>query len=153
MTLGTSLHFADFRYAKINSIPSSLTSNSPQRIERLKSFGEKDTQVMNSNGKVIIIKTGSGILISNQQISEGAKKYDSRQITLVKTSHSGPSSPPTNSIPRGGFADSKPGKTAKPLNSNYQPPLRIASGVGPDGNDDPGNGDSWDDSLEETNVN
>ena len=59
------------RYGKINSIPTSLSSNSTQQVERLHSYVEEDIQVINTNSKVI--KTGSGILISNQQISEGSK--------------------------------------------------------------------------------
>ena len=59
------------RYGKINSIPTSLSSNSTQQVERLHSYVEEDIQVINTNRKVI--KTGSGILISNQQIFEGSK--------------------------------------------------------------------------------
>lgn len=60
------------RYGKINSAPTScLSSNYTQEVERLDNYVEEDIQVINTNSKVI--KTGSGILISNQQISEGSK--------------------------------------------------------------------------------
>ena len=59
------------RYGKINSIPTNLSSNSTQQVEQVNNFVEEDMQVINTDGKVI--KTGSGILISNQQISEGSK--------------------------------------------------------------------------------
>jgi len=59
------------RYGKFNSIPTSLSSNSTQHVERLDTYFEEDIQVIKTNGKVI--KRGSGILIGNQQISEGSK--------------------------------------------------------------------------------
>lgn len=48
-----------------------MSSNSTQQVEQVHNFVEEDMQVINTDGKVI--KTGSGLLISNQQISEGSK--------------------------------------------------------------------------------
>ena len=59
------------RYGKINPIPASLWSNSTQQVEQVQNYVEEDIQVIDTDGKVI--KTGSGILINNQQISEGLK--------------------------------------------------------------------------------
>ena len=59
------------RYGSINSIPTNLSSNSTQQIEKVQNFVEQDMQVVNTDGKVI--QTGSGVLISNKRISEGSK--------------------------------------------------------------------------------
>ena len=48
------------RYGKINSIPTSLSSNSTQHVERLHSCAEEDIQVIKKDGRVI--KTSSGVL-------------------------------------------------------------------------------------------
>ena len=60
-----------FRYGSINPIPTNLSSNSIQQIEKVQNFVEEDMQVVNIDGKVI--QTGSGVLISNKRISEGSK--------------------------------------------------------------------------------
>jgi len=54
------------RYGKINSIPTSLWSNSTQQVKQLDNYVEEDMQVIHTDGKVI--KTGSGILIGNQKV-------------------------------------------------------------------------------------
>lgn len=59
------------RYGKINPISASLWSNSTQQVEQVQNYVEEDIQVIDTDGKVI--KTGSVILIGNQQISEGSK--------------------------------------------------------------------------------
>ena len=71
------------RYGKINSIPTNLLSNSNQQVEQVQNYVEEDMQVINRDNRVkdglshksssYLIKTGSGILIGNQQISEGSK--------------------------------------------------------------------------------
>ena len=60
-----------FRYGSINQIPTNLSSNSTQQIEKVQNFVEEDMQAVNTDGKVI--KTGSGVLITNKRISEGFK--------------------------------------------------------------------------------
>ena len=60
-----------FRYGGISSIPLTWQSNSTQEIEKVRNFVEEDTQVVNTDGKVI--KMGSRVLISNKRISEGSK--------------------------------------------------------------------------------
>ena len=60
-----------FRYGSINQIPTNLSSNSTQQIEKVQNFVEEDMQAVNTDGKVI--KTGSGVLITNKRISEGSK--------------------------------------------------------------------------------
>ena len=59
------------RYGKINSIPTSLSSNSTQQVEQVQNFVEEDIQVIDTDCKVI--KTGSGILLGSSPISEGSK--------------------------------------------------------------------------------
>jgi len=71
------------RYGSINSIPTNLSSNSTQQVEQVHNYVEENMHVINTDGKVKdalshkssshLIKTGSGILIGNQQISEGLK--------------------------------------------------------------------------------
>lgn len=70
------------RYGSINSIPTNLSSNSTQQVEQVHNE-DMQMQVINTDDKVqeglshksssLLIKTGSGILIGNQQISEGSK--------------------------------------------------------------------------------
>lgn len=60
-----------FRYGSINPIPTNLSSNSTQQIEKVQNFVEEDMQVVTRDG--IVIKTGSGVLIGNKRISEGSK--------------------------------------------------------------------------------
>ena len=74
-----------FRYGSINPIPTNLSSNSTQQVEQVHNFVEDNMQmqVINTDGKVKeglshkssshLIKTGSGILIGNKQISDGSK--------------------------------------------------------------------------------
>ena len=72
-----------FRYGRINSISTNLSSNSTQQVEQVHNYVEEGMQGINADGKVKdalshkssghLIKTGSGILIGNQQISEGSK--------------------------------------------------------------------------------
>lgn len=60
-----------FRYGRINlSLLSPMPSNSTQQMERVDTFVEENI-AMEVDGKVI--RTGSGILIGNQRISEGSK--------------------------------------------------------------------------------
>ena len=59
------------RYGKINSIPTSLSSNPTQQVEQVQNYVEEDIQVIDTDGKVI--KTGSGILLGSSTISEGSK--------------------------------------------------------------------------------
>ena len=54
----------------IDSIPTNLSSNSTQQVERLENYVKEDIDMQVD---VKVIKTGSGILIGNQQISEGSK--------------------------------------------------------------------------------
>ena len=49
----------------------SRSSNSTQQVEQVHNYVEEEILVTNTDGKVI--KTGSGILIGNQPISEGSK--------------------------------------------------------------------------------
>ena len=70
-TVGIVTMALGFRYGSINSIPTNLSSNSTQQIEKVQNFVEEDMQVVNTDGKVI--KTGSGVLIGNKRISEGSK--------------------------------------------------------------------------------
>ena len=59
------------RYGKINSIPTSLSSNPTQQVEQVQNFAEEDIQVIDTD--CTIIKTGSGILLGSSPISEGSK--------------------------------------------------------------------------------
>lgn len=71
------------RCGRINSIPTNLSSNFTQQVQQVHNYVEEYMQVINTDGKVKdalshkssshLIKTGSGILIGNQQISEGSK--------------------------------------------------------------------------------
>jgi len=73
-----------FRYGRINPIPTNLSSNSTHQIEKVQNFVEEDMQVVNTDGKVI--KTGSGVLISNKGISEGSKSaLGIRSVDLGKS--------------------------------------------------------------------
>ena len=70
-TIGIGTLALGLRYGSINPIPTNLSSNFTQQIEKVQNFVEEDMQVVNTDGKVI--ETGSGILIGNQPISEGSK--------------------------------------------------------------------------------
>lgn len=73
----------ELRYGSINLIPTNSSSNSTHQAEQVRNYVEEDMQLINTDGKVKdglskkssshLIKTGSGILIGNQQISEGSK--------------------------------------------------------------------------------
>lgn len=86
------------RYIKINSIPINLSSNSTQQVEQVQNYVEEDMQVINTDGRVKdglshkssshLIKTGFGILIVNQQISEGSKS-----ALIIRSSNLGKSGP------------------------------------------------------------
>ena len=69
--VGIGIMALGFRYGSINPIPTNMSSDSTQQIEKVQNFVEEDMQVVNTDGKVI--KTGSGVLISNKRISEGSK--------------------------------------------------------------------------------
>lgn len=69
-TIGIVTLALGFIYGSINLSPTNLPSNSTQQIERVDTFVEENID-MQVDGKVI--KTGSGILIGNQPISEGSK--------------------------------------------------------------------------------
>lgn len=125
----------------------SIPSNPSEQIERIESSFKRDTEAINTNA--ILIKSGNGILISDSRTSKNLNKFDSEQIILVKTGDSGPSSPPVNSISRGGFVNSDPSKNSKPSNSDCKVPFRAApGGSGDSGN---GGGASWDDDVLEEN--
>ena len=68
------------RYGKINSIPTSLWSNSTQQVKQLDNYVEEDMQVIHTDGKVI--KTGSGILIGNQEVYQ--RLVDDREFNLLE---------------------------------------------------------------------
>ncbi|NES79940.1 hypothetical protein [Okeania sp. SIO1H4] len=133
------------RYARPDP---SISSNPSKQIERKESYFKDDPGTINTNA--ILIKSENGILISDSRTSKNLNKLDIEQIILVKTGDSGPSSPPVNSISRGGFVNSDPSKNSKPSNSDCKVPFRAAPG----GSDDPGNGAgaSWEDASEENNV-
>ena len=60
----------ELRYGSINSIPTNLSSNSTQQVEQSDS---KVKDGLSHKSSSHLIETGSGILIGNQQISEGSK--------------------------------------------------------------------------------
>ena len=128
------------RYAR----PDPSISSNPSKESDFKD----DPGTINTNA--ILIKSENGILISDSRTSKNLNKLDIEQIILVKTGDSGPSSPPVNSISRGGFVNSDPSKKPKPSNPDCKVPFRAAPG----GSDDPGNGAgaSWEDASEENNV-
>lgn len=70
-TIGIGTLALGLRYGSINPIPTNLSSNFTQQIEKVQNFVEEDMPVVNTDGKVI--ETGSGILIGNQPIFEGSK--------------------------------------------------------------------------------
>ena len=86
------------RYGSINPISTNLSSNSTQQVEQVHNYVEEDVQVVNTDGKVkdglsrksssSLIKTGSGILIGNRQMSEGSKS-DLRNPQCIKELISG----------------------------------------------------------------
>ena len=63
--MGTFSLAAGLKYGKINSIPTSLSSNSTQQVEQVQNYVEEDIQVIDTDGKVI--KTGSVILIGKER--------------------------------------------------------------------------------------
>jgi len=87
------------RYGKINSIPTSLSSNSTQQVEQVQNYVEEDIQVIDTDGKVI--KTGSVILIGNQEVYQrlieerefNLLEDNHQQVILAKIGDSGPSVP------------------------------------------------------------
>ena len=70
------------RYGKINSIPTSLSSNSTQQVEQVQNYVEEDIQVIDTDGKVI--KTGSVILIGNQEVYQ--RLVEEREFNLFEDS-------------------------------------------------------------------
>ena len=71
------------RHGKIDLIPINSSSNSSQQAEHVPNYVEEDMQLVNIDGKIKyglnnksssrIVKTGSGILMGNQQIAKDSK--------------------------------------------------------------------------------
>jgi hypothetical protein len=51
-TIGIGTLALGLRYGSINSIPTNLSSNSTQQIEKVQNFVEEDMQVVNTDGKL-----------------------------------------------------------------------------------------------------
>jgi len=82
------------RYGRINSIPTNLLSNFTQQVEQVINTDSTVKDALSHKSSSHFIKTGSGILIGNQQISEGSKS------TLITRS--------------GALGNSNPGSRGKP---------------------------------------
>ena len=115
--MGTFSLAAGLKYGKINSIPTSLSSNSTQQVEQVQNYVEED---IDTDGK--IIKTGSVILIGNQEVYQrlveerefNLLEENDQQVVLAKADGN-PVTPPTNrgpsnlpTSPAGGRRPSRP---------------------------------------------
>jgi len=115
--VGTFFLAAGIKYGKINSIPTSLSSNSTQQVEQVQNYVEED---IDTDGK--IIKTGSVILIGNQEVYQrlveerefNLLEENDQQVVLAKADGN-PFIPPTNrgpsnfpTSPAGGRRPSRP---------------------------------------------
>ena len=128
--MGTFSLAAGLKYGKINSIPTSLSSNSTQQVEQVQNYVEED---IDTDGK--IIKTGSVILIGNQEVYQrlveerefNLLEENDQQVVLAKADGN-PVTPPTNrgpsnfpTSPAGGRRPSRPITGTNPyrhLNAN-----------------------------------
>jgi hypothetical protein len=116
------------RYGKINSIPTSLSSNSTQQVEQVQNYVEEDIQVIDTDGKVI--KTGYVILIGNQEVYQrlveerefNLLEENDPQVVLAK-SEGNPVTPPTNRGPSNFPTPPSGGRLGRPV---YVPKYRIA---------------------------
>lgn len=121
----------ELRYGKINLISTNLSSNSTQQVEQVQNYVEEDIQVIDTDGKVI--KTGSGILIGNQEIYQrlveerefNLLEDNDQQVILAKTADSGPSVP---TLPGRGQPSNfpKPPAGGRPSRPVYIPKYRTA---------------------------
>ena len=128
--MGTFSLAAGLKYGKINSIPTSLSSNSTQQVEQVQNYVEED---IDTDGK--IIKTGSVILIGNQEVYQ--RLVEEREFNLLEENDQqvvsakadgNPVTPPTNrgpsnfpTSPAGGRRPSRPITGTNPdrhLNAN-----------------------------------
>ena len=116
------------RYGKINSIPTSLSSNSTQQVEQVQNYVEEDIQVIDTDGKVI--KTGYVILIGNQEVYQrlveerefNLLEENDPQVVLAK-SEGNPVTPPTNREPSNFPTPPSGGRLGRPV---YVPKYHIA---------------------------
>lgn len=121
------------RYGKINSIPTSLSSNSNQQVEQVQNYVEEDIQVTDTDGKVI--KTGSVILIGNQEVYQrlveerefNLLEENDQQVVLAKF-QGNPVTPPTNRGPSNFPTPPSGGRPSRPV---YVPKYRTAPKVVP----------------------
>ena len=121
------------RYAKINSISTSLSSNSTQRVEQVQNYVEEDIQVIGTDGKVI--KTGSVILIGNQEVYQrlveerefNLLEENDQKVVLAK-SEGNSVTPPTNHGPSNFPTSPTGGRPSWPV---YIPKYRTAPKVVP----------------------
>ena len=112
------------RYGKINSIPTSLSSNSTQQVEQVQNYVEEDIQVIDTDGKVI--KTGSVILIGKER-EFNLLEENHQQVVLAK-SEGNPVTPPTNRGPSNFPTPPAGGRPSRPV---YIPKYRTAPKVVP----------------------